>query len=554
MRIERWYWLIAFCVVSMLLHVTVSIVSGSLRSTPTPPPITYMDVTLEQPEVKPPPKPEPPKPAPKPVLTKNIERRPTPSTAAVRREKPSTHPIAAVKPEPRETAHAETPMPETDRRPLPTPKAALGGVEPKAEPKPLPSGLPSQRNTEPMKIASANRRDPEVGGGGSPSPSPIPNGTGGAAGPEAPPEPTLYNGGGKGGKDPNPPVLRAGGGGGASILSVENPLAKEALPEARPGAGPGRGGNEGAGSGGGVGYTSGEGVGVSPTGSTKRSFRPVAGNGLGNGSGDKMGTHPPGGGNGTGAELPGNGGKGTGYGRGSGVGLGNGTTAGVGNGSGGMGGLNRGIPFGDVAGVLGGNKNGGGGVGGGPGGPSRGGVFGARPTGGGHGAIHIVYCLDCSGSMRDGNKIGKAKEALKKAISQLKPTDSFDIIAFARFARRLSPVLLPATPEIIEETMNYIDGLRLADGTNISLAMEQALGLEGITHVFLMSDGEPNGGIEDFGTLRDWVKANNIQKARIMTLGLCLGENYKGEPLMKGIAEDNGGEYHYINLSQIHEP
>jgi Mg-chelatase subunit ChlD len=209
------------------------------------------------------------------------------------------------------------------------------------------------------------------------------------------------------------------------------------------------------------------------------------------------------------------------------------------------------VPFGDVAGLLGG-KGRGGGANGGPGGSGRGSVFGARP-GVGKGVLNVVYVLDCSGSMRDGNKIGKAKEALKKALSELKPTDSFDILSFNGRIYKLSPIMLPATAEIIDAAMLWIDRLRLANHTNISGAMGVALELTPINCVYLMSDGEPEGPetLHDPNEIREYVKQCNTQHAKIMTLALCLGEKYPGEEVMRGLAADAGGDYNYIDLSQV---
>src|SRR6185369_8049324 len=91
------------------------------------------------------------------------------------------------------------------------------------------------------------------GGGGSPAPGLVLGGKGGAPGPISPPEDIVFNGGGAGGVNLPKAPPRIGGGGGKSILSVENPLAKELIPEEKPGVGPGLGGNQGQGAGGGVG-------------------------------------------------------------------------------------------------------------------------------------------------------------------------------------------------------------------------------------------------------------------------------------------------------------
>src|SRR6202044_545888 len=107
--------------------------------------------------------------------------------------------------------------------------------------KPVPLGLPTVAKTITPPRARIALSSPHAGGG-TPSPSVIPGGKGGAPGPEVPPEENLYNGGGKGGKDLPKVASATGGGGGNSILSVENPLAKNSVPEEKPGAGPGTGG------------------------------------------------------------------------------------------------------------------------------------------------------------------------------------------------------------------------------------------------------------------------------------------------------------------------
>ena len=250
-----------------------------------------------------------------------------------------------------------------------------------------------------------------------------------------------------------------------------------------------------------------------------------------------MGTRSPRGGRGTGSELPGTGGEGLGYGRGKGIGSGNGNGFGEGDGNGGTvkgtgeGGIriasNRGIPFGDVSGLLLGDANGGRGTGGGPGGIGRGAIFGPKLVsgGGGGGRLRIVYALDISGSMRDGNKIGKAQEAMRKALSELKPYDSFNIVTFKHDVYKMADGLLPANPQNIQRGLDYVNHIEIGDGTNLSGALDLALSMPGATHIFVASDGEPNGGINDFGELRKFVLNRNTAKVKILTLAIGQGEN-----------------------------
>ena len=137
-----------------------------------------------------------------------------------------------------------------------------------------------------------------------------------------------------------------------------------------------------------------------------------------------------------------------------------------------------------MTGLLDANERGGG-KNGGPGGNGRGAVFGARPAVGGRGRIHIVYLLDSSGSMRDGNKIGKAREALKKALSELKPRDTFNVFNFDHSVHRFSEKMLPANSDNIQQALAYVDGIKLHDDTNLSDALQAAFTEEQITHVFI---------------------------------------------------------------------
>jgi hypothetical protein len=550
MRIERWYWLIAFCALSFAIHLGLAYKTSPLYRLTTTPPPAEIEVALEP---LPAPQPNPasePKPTPKP----KPEAKPEPK--ARRSPTPARHERSALgnpTPEAPKTI-VKRDRPDVERRPK-APNTDPGGYEKLKNEAPASAGLPSGHRDRTPVIAQKPRTDPNPGGGGSPAPSLVPGGHGGARGPETPPEDIVFTGGGAGGIKLPKEAPRIGGGGGRSILSVPNPLAKDAIPEEKPGAGPGLGGGLGAGRDAGIGYGNGKGIGADLRGKRDiASLLSKPGSGIGAGQGHNMGTRPPGGGHGTGAELPGTGGSGIGYGRGSGIGVGNGSGTGVGDGSGSRVASRRGVPFGDITGLLrGGSDQGGGGIGGGPGGPGRGAVFGARPKGGGKGPISVVYVLDISGSMREGNKIGKAKEALKHALLELKSVDMFNLVFFFARAYIYYPSsMLEANPDLINEATNYIDNrVRTGDGTNIDAAMSLALSMPDITDVYLMSDGEPNRGEQDFDRLRAKIKEMNTHHVRIMTLGLCLGERYKGEPLMRGIAEDNDGSYHYINMNRI---
>lgn len=551
MRIERWFWLPIFCVVSMLLHAGVAYVARGAVTSVRAPDSPSIEIAFD-PVVIPPPTPKPvqalPEPKPKPRPTLSVAPGPRPRRVAPFR----VHTTPRIR-----IARSETLVPTE----VPGTAAA-----PVAKPTPAPVDLPDRVKAEtpettPHKSTALNTppafhrisRDPTLTeGGGSPSPAPVPGGHDGLKAPEAPKEDVVYSGGGRGGANLPPVAAVTGGGGGASILSVKgsNPLNAE-VAEELPGGGPGTGGGRGTGSQGGVGFAAGRGIGTSPNGKLALgSLRRSVGPGIGAAtSGSGTGTRAPGGGRGRGADLPGTGGAGAGYGRGKGVRIGDGTDE-----SGPP--KQRGVPFGDVASLLG-SGSGGPGAGKGialSGAPGRGAVFGTRQAGGGDGPLHIVYALDISGSMRDGFKIVKARDALKKALGELRPSDTFNIIVFKSDAYTFQDDSVPATIANVANARIFVDSARMGNGTNISAAFDLAFGMNGINQIYLMTDGEPNGGIQDFAELRRFVRFRNTKNIKIATLALGMGENFPGIFLLKGIAEDNHGSFEYIDMTKIPRP
>lgn len=551
MRIERWYWIVVFCVISLFAHFSLKYVRASLvPSTRVTLGSTNLEVTLAPPD--------PVAPAPKAAEAKPTEAAPKPKTPEPKREEAVTtarattaeHDINFHKAV--DTQHVRLTSATQEEKALPDFKKVASdpvGVqdEDKITNEAPPAGLPNapKSNLSPRIANNAPKSltvPTEAAGGGSLAPDKTMTGENGAAGPENPVEDVVYTGGGAGGENLPKAPAKVGGGGGNSILSVENPLAKEAIPEDKPGLNSGTGGGAGTGGGGGIGSRIGRSNGTRQNGLDRiASLNSKPGNGLGAASGSGQGTKAPGGGKGTGAETPGTGGEGAGYGKGAGIDIGEGKAP-----HGEMAGLTRGIPFGDIIGLLGRGKPDGGG-----GGPGRGGVFGQAPTiggGGGGGSIHIIYLLDTSGSMKDGGKIYKAEDALKRALVELRPTDTFNVMNFDSIVHVYSPDMLPATRENIKKAWQYIDNLGLNPYTNLSAGIDRALQEPTVSHIFILSDGEPHGGIEDFQQLKTFIRDRNKRKVQINTLALGLGERFPGMRLLRSIAEENDGKYSYVNL------
>jgi Mg-chelatase subunit ChlD len=145
-------------------------------------------------------------------------------------------------------------------------------------------------------------------------------------------------------------------------------------------------------------------------------------------------------------------------------------------------------------------------------------------------------------------KMQRAKAALKAALRELDSGDSFNIMDFSAQPRLFSSAMMAPTAENLERANGYIDRILAASTTNLSAALDRALVLKPLTHIFVLSDGEPSQGIRDFQELRTHVRRLNRANAQFITLALGLGEQFPGIRLLQGLAEDSGGHFTYINL------
>src|SRR2546426_614555 len=85
--------------------------------------------------------------------------------------------------------------------------------------------------------------------------------------------------------------------------------------------------------------------------------------------------------------------------------------------------------------------------------------------------LNFALVLDHSGSMK-GAKLKSVKEAVKMVIDRLEPTDYISVVIFDDHAQTVIPSMPAADPVGMK---NYIDGIRDAGGTTMSLGMRLGL-------------------------------------------------------------------------------
>lgn len=136
----------------------------------------------------------------------------------------------------------------------------------------------------------------------------------------------------------------------------------------------------------------------------------------------------------------------------------------------------------------------------------------------------VTFVLDISGSMR-GRKMEQARAAGKQLLATLAPEDRFRLIDFASSVGTFRDAFVSATTENVRAAEEYLDDLQASGSTNISDALEAALGnsrggSEGrLSMVLFVTDGEPTVGERDPATIA--ARAARIRgRARVFTFGL----------------------------------
>ncbi len=170
------------------------------------------------------------------------------------------------------------------------------------------------------------------------------------------------------------------------------------------------------------------------------------------------------------------------------------------------------------------------------------------PEGGAEPALakDLVLVLDRSGSM-SGEKIAQAKSALRYVVENLSPEDRFAVVAFSDTTAAFSTSLVAATPQAVAETSTWIDTLRASGGTNIDLALTQALGLfdaaERLRFLIFLTDGEPTVGETDSVRIAAHAAIANQANARLFAFGVGYDVN---AALLDQLALENHGTTTYV--------
>ncbi|MBR7801367.1 vWA domain-containing protein [Undibacterium fentianense] len=171
-------------------------------------------------------------------------------------------------------------------------------------------------------------------------------------------------------------------------------------------------------------------------------------------------------------------------------------------------------------------------------------------------SANLVFLVDVSGSMASSERLPLIKSALKLLTAQLRPQDRVSLVTYANGTR----LALAATPGDQKHQIKLaIDQLSAGGGTNgaagIKLAYAQAHSAyipNGINRVLLATDGDLNIGVTNQDELKALVERERKTGISLSTLGV--GDDNYNEALMKKLADNGDGSYHYLDsLQEAHK-
>ncbi len=148
-----------------------------------------------------------------------------------------------------------------------------------------------------------------------------------------------------------------------------------------------------------------------------------------------------------------------------------------------------------------------------------------------------IFVLDISGSM-SGYPLQTAKELIKNLVSDLKETDTFNLILFSGASLQMAEKSVPANEENINEAIRIIDEQEGAGGTELAPALRDAIAIPGkkdvARSIVVITDGYIYGEEEIFEIIHE-----NIGGTDFFPFGIGRGVNRN---LIEGIAKTGQGE------------
>lgn len=156
----------------------------------------------------------------------------------------------------------------------------------------------------------------------------------------------------------------------------------------------------------------------------------------------------------------------------------------------------------------------------------------------------VTIVLDRSGSM-SGAPLNEARAAAKEIVARLGEQDRLNVITFDDQVQALYSDMQPVTEDSREAAQRFLDGVVDGGGTDIALALREALKVQRANAdrplVLLLTDGASDA--DAVFTVAEADKSN----ARVFTVGLGPGVN---RSLLARLADLKRGKFTYIQSSE----
>lgn len=169
-------------------------------------------------------------------------------------------------------------------------------------------------------------------------------------------------------------------------------------------------------------------------------------------------------------------------------------------------------------------------------------------------SVHLIHCIDVSGSMA-GEKLDTAKEvALRRARKDLSPDDLVSLVTFTDNANVVIP--MRRVGEISGELENRIKALKIGSLTNIYEGIEKAADIARgsppgyVRRVLLITDGCATTGVTDSTSIIEL--ARRVAKAQSLVVDVIgIGAEYDHDLCQETASAANGSLMHAATPKDI---
>jgi Ca-activated chloride channel family protein len=146
------------------------------------------------------------------------------------------------------------------------------------------------------------------------------------------------------------------------------------------------------------------------------------------------------------------------------------------------------------------------------------------------GKRELTFVVDVSGSMF-GEPLALCKMAMRAALEQLRPVDTFNVLTFSGATGRAFPAAVPANRGNVAQALDLVDRVRAGGGTMMADAVAAALepNVETGRHryVFFLTDGYVGNEAQIIASAEKFVSAIEAksQRARVFAFGVGSSPN-----------------------------